>query len=354
PAAPLPATYAASPQRQLFEAIRDSLHAMNRADQWSDVIRALDLYGAGTLQKSETLTLLETVLKSRPELFARLKALLGADGEPGATPGPWYSTPLAAIDFRNCPNCTPSYKQLPDFYARPACGGRSVAEERLLNDAWVSVPKGSEGSDDTAAFKFLRKNQYEDALFRCEDERFEMDMVLDATAAAIRRLEPLAKEISALQSLAPPPVVDSGGMAGSENDDESSESAASGAGANSGGVGGGSGARRFEYRVDPRALGAVHWNAISRIYGEHGPDVVEALKRNPAGAVPTVLRRLKQKEKEWRLVRTELNKGWKETVERNFHKALDKQTVVFRLHDPKTYSPSVLLAAVRDRKGAED
>jgi paired amphipathic helix protein Sin3a len=45
--------------------------------------------------------------------------------------------------------------------------------QEVLNDLWVSVPTGSEDF----SLKIMRKNQYEDALFRCEDERYEIDMV---------------------------------------------------------------------------------------------------------------------------------------------------------------------------------
>jgi len=38
----------------------------------------------------------------------------------------------------------------------------------------VSIPIGSE---ERSSFKHMRKNQYEEALFKCEDERFEIDMV---------------------------------------------------------------------------------------------------------------------------------------------------------------------------------
>ena len=43
---------------------------------------------------------------------------------------------------------------------------------QVLNDNWVSVTSGSEDF----SFKAMRKNQYEESLFRCEDDRFEMDM----------------------------------------------------------------------------------------------------------------------------------------------------------------------------------
>ena len=45
----------------------------------------------------------------------------------------------------------------------------------MLNDDWVSVPTGSE---ESSSFKHMRKNEFEERLFRCEDERFEIDMVI--------------------------------------------------------------------------------------------------------------------------------------------------------------------------------
>lgn len=42
----------------------------------------------------------------------------------------------------------------------------------------------------------MRKNQYEEALFKCEDERFEIDMVIDCNSNTLRLLEPLAEELA--------------------------------------------------------------------------------------------------------------------------------------------------------------
>ena len=41
----------------------------------------------------------------------------------------------------------------------------------------------------------MRKNQYEEALFRCEDDRFELDMVIETNASAIRAMRPLAAQL---------------------------------------------------------------------------------------------------------------------------------------------------------------
>lgn len=108
----------------------------------------------------------------------------------------WYSLPVSEIDFSNCRTCTPSYRHLPDSYPSFTCAERTAADADVLNDEWVSVPTGSEDF----SFKSMRKNQYEEALFRCEDERYEVDMVLENNASAIRVLEPLAEEINTLRA----------------------------------------------------------------------------------------------------------------------------------------------------------
>ena len=46
----------------------------------------------------------------------------------------------------------------------------------------------------------MRKNQYEEALFRCEDDRFELDMALECSRSAVRALTEAAAELSQLDT----------------------------------------------------------------------------------------------------------------------------------------------------------
>ncbi|KAL8095292.1 hypothetical protein AgCh_036669 [Apium graveolens] len=41
------------------------------------------------------------------------------------------------------------------------------------------------------SFKHMRRNQYEESLFRCEDDRFELDMLLQSVTATAKRAEEL-------------------------------------------------------------------------------------------------------------------------------------------------------------------
>lgn len=105
---------------------------------------------------------------------------------------------IQELDLSNCERCTPSYRLLPEdvykFYfmlllmwilsRMPIWCANSlmlvvmqypiaIAKERselgaqVLNDQWVSVTSGSEDY----SFKHMRRNQYEESLFRCEDDR---------------------------------------------------------------------------------------------------------------------------------------------------------------------------------------
>lgn len=61
-----------------------------------------------------------------------------------------------------------------------------------MNDTWVSFPSWSEDS----TFVSSRKTQFEEHIYRCEDERFELDIVIEANAATIKVLESVQKKLS--------------------------------------------------------------------------------------------------------------------------------------------------------------
>ena len=46
----------------------------------------------------------------------------------------------------------------------------------------------------------MRKNQYEEALFRCEDDRFELDMAIECSQSGVRALHDVVNEIATLDA----------------------------------------------------------------------------------------------------------------------------------------------------------
>ena len=67
---------------------------------------------------------------------------------------------------------------------------RTVLCDEVLNDELVSC---AVLKVKIPGFLSSKKNQYEDALFKCEDERFEMDLILEYNLSTIAVLEPIAK-----------------------------------------------------------------------------------------------------------------------------------------------------------------
>lgn len=143
----------------------------------------------------------------------------------------------------------------------------------------------------------LRKTQYEESIYRCEDERFELDGVIETNAATIRVLEGVHKKMSRMSQ-----------------------------------------EELQKFKLDDCLGGSsptIHQRALKRIYGDKAADIIDGLKKNPVVAVPVVLRRLKSKEEEWREAQKGFNKIWREQNEKYYLKSLDHQGINFKQNDVK-------------------
>lgn len=215
----------------------------------------------------------------------------------------YWGKSIQELDLSNCQRCTPSYRLLPDDYPIPSASQRSELGAQVLNDHWVSVTSGSEDY----SFKHMRRNQYEESLFRCEDDRFELDMLLESVSSTAKRAEEL------LNSL---------------NDNS---------------VG-----------TDPICIEdhftALNLRCIERLYGDHGLDVMDILRKNPSLALPVILTRLKQKQEEWTKCRSDFNKVWAEIYSKNHYKSLDHRSFYFKQQDSKNLSTKSLVAEIKEVK----
>ncbi|CAM9690071.1 unnamed protein product, partial [Phaeothamnion confervicola] len=333
------------PEREYFGDLKAVLGDAGGETAWHEFLKCMDLYSQEVLTRQEMLQLVGELFGAATDSFRTFQKLLDRRDEPSiagvvggggygvgaaasvgggggggggeARTEVWFATPLAEIDFSQCRRCTPSYRQMPRDFPLAHCGERTAADVAVLNDMWVSVPVGAE-SENT--FKHGKKNQYEEVLFKCEDERFEFDMLIDANASTIHVLTPLAKEVEALQA------------------QETSG--------------------RFQFKLDKRTFSTVHLNAMSRIYGSHAPELLELLRKNPAGTIPRVLQRLRQKDREWRNARKDLNVQWKSIQKKNYLKSLDRASFFFKAEDKKTFSTRALTAEIKERfhhqRDAED
>lgn len=207
-----------------------------------------------------------------------------------------------------------SYRIYPNTYRLVQASGRTPLCLEVLNDTMVST--ASFDSED-AGFVSSKKNLYEEALFRCEDERFEMDLLIEHNMATIAILEPLAKKIEVM----------------SEED-------------------------RNGLKLDAALSGhsrTIYRKAIKRVYGtERGDEFYKALQEKPVAAVPVVLARLRQKDAEWRRVQRDWSRVWRDVHAKNYYKALDHQGIDFKLADKKTFSVKAFVSEIEAMKGGEN
>ena len=318
--------YNSAVERQFFDATKEALTAYTRdgGQAWAEYLKCLDMYAQDILSREEMLNFVEPLLgKRHTKLFEEFKRILASAGHPRPTEESWYSVPLAEIDFSRCRRCSPSYRALPRDYPAHPCSDRSPEEAKVLNDVWVSLPVGSE---ESYTFRHMRRNTYEETLFRVEDERFEIDMVLDSNAATLQRLLPIAEEIAMLSKEETLPL------------DMANASDATGLGA-----------KRYQYTFDSKTLGVIHRNTVSRIYGDSGSEMLELMVKNPTVAIPLVVQRLQQKDREWRAVRERLNRHWKELAELNYYKSLDHRGLTWRNIDKRATSTRTMISEIKDR-----
>ncbi|GMI99169.1 SIN3-like 2 [Hibiscus trionum] len=211
---------------------------------------------------------------------------------------------IQELDLSNCQSCTPSYRLLPDDYPIPVASQKSELGAQVLNDYWVSVTSGSEDY----SFKHMRRNQYEESLFRCEDDRFELDMLLESVSSTAKRAEDLLNSINENKISMDSP-----------------------------------------FRVEEHFT-VLNLRCIERLYGDHGLDAMEILRKNPSLALPVVLTRLKQKQEEWTKCRLDFNKVWAEIYSKNHYKSLDHRSFYFKQQDSKNLSAKSLLAGIKELK----
>ncbi|KAF8189362.1 histone deacetylase complex, SIN3 component [Pholiota molesta] len=196
-----------------------------------------------------------------------------------------------------------SYRRVPASEANVPCSGRDEMCRSVLNDEWVSHPTWT--SEDWG-FTSGRKNIYEEALHRTEEERHEYDFHIEAIVRTIAMLEPINNKIAQM------------------NPED-----------------------RGNFKLKANLGGswkAIHQRVIKKIYGrEAGLEVIQAMQDVPASAIPVVLGRLKLKEEEWKRGQRAWNKMWREVDARNYAKSLDHQAITWKLADKKALTAKALV-----------
>ncbi|KAL6848853.1 hypothetical protein ACP4OV_021436 [Aristida adscensionis] len=199
------------------------------------------------------------------------------------------------VDLTICLPCTPSYCLLPENCITLQSSYQTELGRSIFNDTLVSFPSGSED-----CFKFRTKNHYEENIFKCEDDMFESDMLL-------QRFRTTADFIGNLQDL-----VDS------------------------------------DTKI-PEHLSSIHRRCIEQLYDDYGPDMLDALSetQNTSAALAVLQQRLNQKIEELSEAQISLNKTCSNIIASNYSRSLDHCSSSFKQSDKKRMSQKELLAEAK-------
>ncbi|KAF9075605.1 hypothetical protein BDP27DRAFT_1315333 [Rhodocollybia butyracea] len=317
--------------------------ALDSRETYNEFLKVVNLFTQGYIDTARLVKESRNFLVGDGELMRSWKEILGWDGKKEEAES-WseadgWTRPVVVDGVIERPVTVPgkadlsaqygSYRRLPESEINVTCSGRDSMCRDVLNDEWVSHPtwalnsssysstSNSSGNvaypdpfdDPTFFWSVSRKNVYEEALHRSEEERHEYDFHIEAISRTIAILEPINNRITQLSP-----------------------------------------EERGTFRIKPNLGGsakAIHQRVVRKIYGrEIGTEVLACMQDSPAHAIPVVIGRLKQKEEEWKRAQREWNKVWREVDARNYAKSLDHQSVNFKAADKKALTTKAFVSEI--------
>nr|CAG8500348.1 9542_t:CDS:10 [Entrophospora candida] len=297
-----PPANASEEELAFFEKVK---RIINSKPVYCEFLKLINLYSQQILDSQALVKRVSAFIGHNAELFEWFKQYIKYEEKDEIVQNTASSRPR--VDLEGCISHGPSYRQLPSSEANSHCSGRDEMCYEVLNDEWVSHPTWA--SED-AGFVSHKKNQYEEALHKCEEERYEYDMFVEANQHTIALLSPIDRQISRMSA-----------------------------------------EEKSKFKLEPGLGGKsrIYQKVIKKVYDhDKGLDVIDALHNNPGAAVPVVLKRLKQKDEEWKRARREWNKIWREIEAKNFYKSLDHQGITFKNDDKKVLTPKYLISEIEN------
>lgn len=285
--------------------------AIGSKQSYNEFLKILNLFNQDLIDKDVLIERVEGFIGSHADLFDWFKSFVGYDDKPSHIENITYKK--HQLELTLCKPYGPSYRKLPKIETYMPCSGRDEMCWEVLNDEWVGHPTWA--SEDSG-FVAHRKNQYEEILFRIEEERHEYDYYMESNIRTIQTLETIANRISVMTP-----------------------------------------EEKASFKL-PSGLGhtsqTIYKKVIRKIYGqEKGFEVIDALHENPAVAVPIVLKRLQQKDEEWRRAHREWNKVWREMEQKVFFKSLDHLGLTFKQTDKKLLTTKQLVSEISTIKSEQ-
>ncbi|KAJ5310760.1 uncharacterized protein N7443_003221 [Penicillium atrosanguineum] len=264
---------------------------------FSDFLKLCNLYTNDLIDRFILVKRAEGFIGSNAELMSWFKRFMNVEEPEDKTIDPKPKTESGLVNLAHCRSLGPSYRLLPKRERQKACSGRDQLCFEVLNDEWASHPTWA--SEDSG-FVAHRKNQFEDALHRIEEDRHDYDHHIEACVRTIQLIEPIVQQFLHMSEL-----------------------------------------ERANFKLPPGLGGqseAIYQRVIKKVYDrQRGEKIIRDMFERPCAVLPIVLYRLKQKLEEWKACQREWDKVWREQMQRAYWRSLDHQAIATRQTDKKLF-----------------
>lgn len=301
PIAPNPLTTPSQEEVAFFDRVKKFIA---NKQIFSEFLKLCNLYSTDLIDRSVLIKRAESYIGSNAELMSWFKRFMDVDEPEDKTVEPKPRVEAGLVNLAHCRSLGPSYRLLPKRERQKPCSGRDQLCYEVLNDQWASHPTWA--SEDSG-FVAHRKNQYEDALHRIEEDRHDYDHHIEAITRTIQLIEPMTQSFLTMSD-----------------------------------------AERAAFKL-PRGLGgqseAIYQRVVKKVYGrQYGEIVLREMKERPTSTLSTVLFRFKQKLEEWKACQREWDKVWREQMQRSYWRSLDHQAIATRQSDKKLFMSKTIHA----------
>ncbi|ODM93614.1 Paired amphipathic helix protein Sin3a [Orchesella cincta] len=299
---------------EFFENVRKFLNPSSEA--YDNFLLLISYYSQQIMPGPDCLQLATPILAPAPELLHWFKKYIRR-WEKAKHPTESASTKkkqaeseetFLDIDYAACKRSGASYCIIPS-QNQPGSQSSFIHPNdplSVLNEVYVSIPHWS----DNIRYVAPRRTQLETCQNRIEDERFELDMVIESNLQTIENLQLVERKMSLMSPK-----------------------------------------ERENFTLDECLGGTsstINERSVRRLYGnsEKADEVIEGLKKCPGVAVPIVLRRLQSKDLEWNKRLKEFQKIWRDELDALQIKALDSKANQFKQTDLKSFRLKTLLSEI--------
>lgn len=254
-----PSNTSASAAEEMAFFDRVKKHLANK-QTYNEFLKVCNLFTQDMIDKNTLMHKAYNFIGNNNELVNWFKDFLKYDGSDEIIDNKPKAV-SSKVTLSNCRGLGPSYRLVPIAAKQDMhCSGRDETCMKVLNDDWTSFPTWA--SEDSG-FIAHRKNVHEEALSRCEEERHDYDINIEACNRTIQLMEPIVNQIKLMSA------------------DE-----------------------QRAYRLPPGIGGmseTIYERVIKKIYGrEVGAQVLTDMFAMPSAVLPLLVWRLNQKVEEWK------------------------------------------------------